>query len=356
LQVVVLWSDNSRSWNARCRIKNVNAPRDFARYFAAAGLIGTDEMIMLYNLLFMGLAIAALGFAAGGVFWLLWALIARRGERRMRWLRLAASSAVLCVVSVTASVSMYYLLFPRIFMATGEPGFHVPYAPVSDVLWVVVPVLLYTSAILLIRTMWVSGAARRRSVLATTGGLLFTVSAYTACYALIHSVQVPAYERFMMIEYRDWKTHVGDPAPDITVAMLDGSTKRLSELRGKLVVLNFFATWCGPCNYELPHLQTLWADLKDNDGVAMLVIDREEDADTVTAFLAKHGFTFPVALDPEATAFKQFADEGVPRTYLIDRDGKILFQTLGFAKDSPIYERELATLRRTIASELASAR
>jgi peroxiredoxin len=140
-----------------------------------------------------------------------------------------------------------------------------------------------------------------------------------------------------MIENREWQTHVGDPAPDISVVMLDGSKKRLSDFRGELVLLNFFATWCGPCNSELPHLQVLWNLFKANDRIPMLVVNREETQDIVVAFLSEHGFTFPVALDPSAAAFKQFAKEGIPRTYLIGRD-----------------ERELATLQRMIDTELAS--
>jgi peroxiredoxin len=137
--------------------------------------------------------------------------------------------------------------------------------------------------------------------------------------------------------------------------MLDGTQKRLSDFRGKLELLNFLATWCGPCNVELPHLQTLWKDLRANDGIAMLVINREEPKDIVAAFVSKQGLTFPVALDPSASAFHQFAKEGIPRTYLIGRDGTILFQTLGFG-DTPVYQRELETLRRTIDQELASGR
>ena len=120
------------------------------------------------------------------------------------------------------------------------------------------------------------------------------------------------------------------------------------------MLLNFFATWCGPCNAELPHLQELWNDLKANERITMLVVSREETEDTVAAFISTHGFTFPVALDPSAAAFSQFAKESIPRTYLIGRDGTILFQTLGFADDSRFYQRELATLRRTIDRELTS--
>jgi peroxiredoxin len=312
-------------------------------------------MITLYNLLFKGLAIAALGFAAGVLFFLAWALIGGRGDRRARRLRLAASSAVLCVTSVASSVGMFYLLLALLTFQITDSDFQVPYAGWSNSLGVVVLVLIYASAILLIRSMWPTGASRRRRLLISFACLVVTLSVYAGCYALINFVQVPAYERFVMIENRAWKTQLGEPAPDISVVLLDGSTRRLSDLRGQLVVVNFFATWCGPCNHELPHLQALWEDLKANDGATMLVIDREEDADTVTAFLSERGFTFPAALDPSAEAFKQFADEGIPRTYLIGRDGTILFQTCGFSDDMPIYAGELATLRRTIESESASS-
>ncbi len=86
----------------------------------------------------------------------------------------------------------------------------------------------------------------------------------------------------------------------------------------------------------------------------MLVVSRDETEDTVAEFISKHRFTFPVALDPSAVAFSQFAKESIPRTYLIGRDGTILFQTLGFSDDMPLYQRELATLRQTIDKELAS--
>ena len=80
--------------------------------------------------------------------------------------------------------------------------------------------------------------------------------------------------------------------------------------------MNFFATWCGPCNYELPHLQELWSDLKTNSSFSMLVVSRDETKETVSKFVSNHGFTFPVALDPGAAAFGEFAKEGIPRTYL----------------------------------------
>ena len=72
----------------------------------------------------------------------------------------------------------------------------------------------------------------------------------------------------------------------------------------------------------------------------MLVISREETTETVAAFISKHGFTFPVALDPSAAGFSQFAEEGIPRTYLIGLDGTILFSNSWISDDMPVYQRE----------------
>ena len=264
------------------------------------------------------------------------------------------SSAALLVASILSAVAMFHFVLLPSTMQVVRPDFQAPYEWCSTVLSAAVPIILYSSAVLLIRAISQTLGTRKLAVLIPLGCLLLALPIFAAGYMLIYHVQVPAFERYSMIESRDWKTHIGDPAPDISVVMLDGSMKRLSDFRGKLVVLNFFATWCGPCSYELPHLEELWNVLKENDRVTMLVVSREETKDTVVAFISKHGFKFPVALDPSAAAFSQFAEESIPRTYLIGPDGTILFQTLGFSDDMPLYNRELAILRRTIDRELAS--
>ena len=70
--------------------------------------------------------------------------------------------------------------------------------------------------------------------------------------------------------------HVGEPAPDFQVTCIDGAPFQLSDLRGQVMVLNFFATWCGPCQDELPHLETIWNEFQNNNHFRMLVVGREE--------------------------------------------------------------------------------
>ena len=102
-------------------------------------------------------------------------------------------------------------------------------------------------------------------------------------------------------------TEVGQMAPDFTVQTLDGSTFSLSANRGKVVLVNWFATWCGPCKEEMPHLQTeVWEQFKGQD-FAMVSIAREETLQVVQPFVAKYKVTWPFALDPDRKAYANYA-------------------------------------------------
>lgn len=114
---------------------------------------------------------------------------------------------------------------------------------------------------------------------------------------------------------------IGYPAPGFTLATLDGDTFSLDELRGAPVVLNFWATWCGPCRRELPALQ---AAAERYDGEVLIVgVDQGEDASTVQAFADELGLTFPVPLDGELDVAHDYNVKGLPTTFFIDADGVI---------------------------------
>ena len=144
-------------------------------------------------------------------------------------------------------------------------------------------------------------------------------------------------------------TRIGEPVPDFQVTSTEGSQFNTADLRGKVIVLNFFATWCGPCQMELPHLQTLWDEFRHDDGFQMLIVGREESDSSIKAFQQKHGFTFPMAPDPDRLIYSKFASESIPRTYLISRQGTIVYQFTGY------YEAELTRLRKLLKKELKKA-
>lgn len=116
--------------------------------------------------------------------------------------------------------------------------------------------------------------------------------------------------------------NVGNRAPDFTLQTVDGKEVSLKSLRGKKVVINFWATWCGPCVGELPYFQDITRTWKENE-LVILAINLEENVSTVRNFLAGERFTFPVLLDTEGAVGKRYNVSSIPRTFFIDRDGII---------------------------------
>ncbi|MGI4021387.1 MAG: peroxiredoxin family protein [Janthinobacterium lividum] len=129
---------------------------------------------------------------------------------------------------------------------------------------------------------------------------------------------------------RGYLVKVGDQAPDnFKLILHDGSRTSLKQLKGKVVVLQFTASWCSVCRKEMPHLEAdVWKAYKDKN-VVLIGIDRDEPLKTVQKFHDDMQITYPLALDPKAEIFGRFADKksGVTRNVVIDTNGKIVFLT-----------------------------
>jgi peroxiredoxin len=125
----------------------------------------------------------------------------------------------------------------------------------------------------------------------------------------------------------------GTAAPDFTV-QVDGKSLKLSELKGHPVMLDFWATWCGPCVASLPHTQEVYEKGKDV-GLQVIAIS-DESNDTVSKFIKENKYTFPVGLDAKDEASSAYKVDGIPTTVVIDKDGKVVTYILGGGQDEEI--------------------
>lgn len=145
-------------------------------------------------------------------------------------------------------------------------------------------------------------------------------------FLLFTSVNIFSQEN---IDYQ-YKVKVGDIAPDFEMSLPSVKTIKLSSLRGKVVMLQFTASWCGVCRKEMPHIEKdIWQKHKNNPNFALFGIDREEPAETVLKFAKATGVTYPIGLDPKADIFATYAEReaGITRNVIIDKDGKIVMLT-----------------------------
>jgi len=134
---------------------------------------------------------------------------------------------------------------------------------------------------------------------------------------------------------RGFVVEVGEQAPDFTAQLTNGEVFKLSEARGKVVMLQFTASWCSVCRREMPYIEKdIWAVLKEKDFV-LIGVDRDEPLDVVNAYVKQMKTTYPMALDPNADIFGLFANKesGVTRNVIIDANGKIIYLSRLFNMD-----------------------
>jgi peroxiredoxin len=148
---------------------------------------------------------------------------------------------------------------------------------------------------------------------------------------------------------RGYIVKAGDMAPDFEIRYEDGTTTRLSSYRGKVVMIQFTASWCNVCIKEMPHIESdIWRKYKDRNDFALVGVAYKEDFDKIHTLVSKTKVTYPIVPDASGESFHQYADKnaGVTRNVIVDKTGKIIFLTRLFN------QTEFDQMKKIIANEL----
>lgn len=137
------------------------------------------------------------------------------------------------------------------------------------------------------------------------------------------------------------------PAPTFSFESKPGTKHQISDYRGKVVLITFFATWCGPCRAELPHIEKdIYQKYVDNPNFELLIFGREHDWETVNKFKKEQKFSMPFYPDPERKIFSLYASQNIPRNFILDKKGNIVYASVGFN------EEEFAKMKAEIEKQL----
>ncbi len=150
------------------------------------------------------------------------------------------------------------------------------------------------------------------------------------------------------VDSRGYIVKIGDMAPDFKVKLTDGTSLQLSELKGKVVMLQFTASWCGVCRKEMPFIESdIWQKHKNKE-FALYALDLDEPIEKAEKMISDTGITYPVALDDDAKVFTKYAHKksGVTRNVIIDKSGKIIYMTRLFNHE------EFEAMKKAIEKEL----
>lgn len=137
-----------------------------------------------------------------------------------------------------------------------------------------------------------------------------------------------------------------ETAPDFTLKSDSGENLRLAEQRGKVVMINFWASWCGPCREEMPILDALY-DRYEKAGFTLFGVNVEQDPQAAQKFLADVGVSFPILFDPESDVSRDYQVNAMPTTVMVDRDGEVRYVNRGYREgDEEKYRKQIKELIR----------
>lgn len=140
---------------------------------------------------------------------------------------------------------------------------------------------------------------------------------------------------------------LGQYMPEFTVTRMNGDPLSSESLKGKTVLINFFATWCPPCRKELPYVQTeIYDQYKDRDDFVLMIISREEKPEKVIPFVEDKDYPMTFYSDIDRSCYSRFAHQFIPRNYLFDSTGKLVYTSRGFTPEE--FENLLTKLRELL--------